>query len=101
MAYVPKMNLRDYQLEALSLMEGKPAFALLMAMRTGKSATLLADFGRKELDGDCDHLVVVAPAGVYKTWEGQVRDHLSEDLQERVQVYVWESGKSKHDRALD
>jgi len=100
MSYAPQKKLRDYQVEALKKMDGREAFAFLMAMRTGKTAVALADFGQKELDGDCDGLLVIAPGGVYRTWEGQIQEHLSLDLLERVQVYTWESGKSMKDAEL-
>jgi SNF2 family DNA or RNA helicase len=100
MSYAPQKKLRDYQVEALEKMDGREAFACLMAMRTGKTAVALADFGQKELDGTCDSLLVIAPGGVYRTWEGQIQEHLSLDLLKRVQVYTWESGKSMRDAEL-
>jgi hypothetical protein len=41
MNYIPKMAAYDHQTVALKKMHGKRAFALLMAMRTGKSKVLL------------------------------------------------------------
>jgi len=91
--YEPKLALRDYQIEALERMSGRPAFALLMAMRTGKTAVLLADYGRLELAGEVRDLLVVAPKGVYRTWEGEIEKHLSADLFSRLRVARWVSGK--------
>lgn len=99
MDYQPKLPPRDYQLEALGRMEGREAFALLMAMRTGKTKTLLDDFGRLELAGQVDDLLVIAPAGVYRTWVGQLDDHLSVDLRSRLAIHVWTSGKSDRNKA--
>ena len=89
--YEPAVPLWEHQLEALAKMKGKVGFAILMAMRTGKSATLLADFGQMELDGQVQDLLVIAPAGVCHTWPKAVREHGSADLQARLAVHVWES----------
>ena len=90
--YAPALPLRDYQKEGVAKMADRKAFALLMAMRTGKSATLLADFGAKEKAGEVDDLLVVAPAGCYRTWVGEIEKHASADLRSRLRVHVWESG---------
>jgi hypothetical protein len=38
---------------------------------------------------------VIAPAGVYRTWETAIREHVAEDLQRRLFVYTWQSSKAK------
>jgi SNF2 family DNA or RNA helicase len=91
--YEPKLPPRDYQIEALNNMAGRSEFALLMAMRTGKTKTLLDDFGRLELAGEVRDLLVVAPKGVYRTWEGEIEKQLSSDLLSRLRVARWVSGK--------
>ena len=48
MKYQPLMKARDYQAKANRLMKGREAFALLMAMRTGKTKTILDEFGTYE-----------------------------------------------------
>src|SRR5262245_46360049 len=95
MKYEPKLPLYDHQRAALDKCGGKPAWAALLAMRTGKSATILADFGQLELDGRCKDLLVIAPGGVYRTWVKACEDHLSNDLRQRVLIHVWESGASQ------
>lgn len=92
--YQTKLTPYEHQTEALNRIEGKKAFALLMAMRTGKTKVLLDDFGQKELDGEVNDLLVIAPAGVYRTWVKAMQDHLSDDLLERVQLLVWSSAKA-------
>ena len=92
--YYPRVEPRDYQHEALLRMEGKRYFALLMAMRTGKTKTLLDDFGRLELEGEVEDLLVIAPAGVYKTWEEQIKTHVSHDLRSRLMIFTWVSGRN-------
>lgn len=91
MAYVPRHPPWQHQQQALNLMEDREAFALLMAMRTGKTKTLLDDWGRLEAQGECDDLLVVAPAGVYRTWETAAKDHLSPELLARTWVHTWEA----------
>jgi Mesyanzhinovviridae DNA helicase len=73
-------------------MKGRHAFALLMAMRTGKTKVLLDDYGRLELNNQVSDLLVIAPAGVYRTWEDQINEHLSTDLLSRIKVATWRSG---------
>jgi SNF2 family DNA or RNA helicase len=60
-------------------------------MRTGKTKIALDDYGRLELAGELQDLVVLAPGGVYKTWVKALQDHASTDLKSRMSVYVWES----------
>lgn len=95
MKYEPLMKARDYQAKANRLMYDRTAFALLMAMRTGKTKVALDDFGMMELAGKVSDLLVIAPAGVYRTWEVAVKDHVSDDLQARLLTHVWMAGKAK------
>ena len=89
--YKPKMEPRKEQVEALARLQGKQAFALLMAMRTGKTKVALDDFGRLELAGSAQALLVIAPGGVYKTWVRAWDEHVATDLYTRAKVLVWES----------
>lgn len=94
MTYQTKLPPYDHQARGLAHMEGKELFALLMAMRTGKTKVTLDDFGRLELAGKARDFLLVAPAGVYRTWETAVREHVSDDLQSRLWRYTWESGSN-------
>ena len=91
-SYRPKMRARPAQEKALAKMEGHDAFALLMAMRTGKTKVALDHFGRLELAGERKDLLVEAPGGVYRTWEQAIQEHCSEDLLSRGLLHTWESG---------
>lgn len=95
MKYQPKVKARDYQTKALTKMRGQKAFALLMAMRTGKTKVALDDFGQLELDKEVEDLLVIAPKGVYRTWVPAIKEHCSEDLIARSCIHVWRSGRSK------
>src|ERR1041385_8731441 len=92
MTYVSKHVPWKHQKQALDKMDGRQAFALLMAMRTGKTKTLLDDWGRLEAKGLCEDLLVVAPGGVYRTWERAIEDHLPEELKFRVRIHTWAAG---------
>lgn len=94
MVYTSKRKPRKKQAEALKRLIGKEAFALLMAMRTGKTKVVLDDFGRLELAGKVQDLMVIAPAGVYRTWETAIKEDFSHDLEKRSFVYTWVSGSN-------
>lgn len=92
MTYVSRHKPWTHQRTALDKMGDREAFALLMAMRTGKTKTLLDNWGQLEKNGDCQDLLVIAPGGVYRTWEKAVADHLGADLLPRVLVFTWSAG---------
>jgi hypothetical protein len=97
--YVPPVTPRDYQRAALAKMANRPAFALLMAMRTGKTKTLLDDFCRREVDDEVDDLLVIAPAGVYRTWLPAIAEHVGAPVADRLRIAVWRSGPTKAEAA--
>jgi SNF2 family DNA or RNA helicase len=66
-----------------------------MEMRTGKTATILAEFGELVTRGELNRLLVVAPAGVYRTWEVDAAKHLHPRFRSRVQIERWESKASR------
>jgi len=92
--YVPIKVPYAHQEEALRRLRGRRHFGLLMAMRTGKTKTVLDDFGRLEDESKVESLLVIAPAGVYHTWEKAIEDHVSVDLRERMRVMSWVSGRT-------
>lgn len=99
MTYKSKREPRVKQAEALERLKGREAFALLMAMRTGKTKVTLDDFGRLEHDKKVQDLLVIAPAGVYKTWVKAIDEDFSDDLIARMKLHVWESGSYGSNRA--
>lgn len=99
MPYQSKLPPWKHQAKALSLLRGKKAFALLMAMRTGKTKVLLDDFGRLESDREVNDLLVIAPAGVYHTWADAIKEHLGDPVSKRLLVHTWAaSDKGKMDK---
>lgn len=90
--YKPQREPWAHQRVALSKLWGQPSFALLMAMRTGKSKVTIDDFGRMELEGLAQDLLLIAPAGVYETWFKAFGEHASRDLLERAAVLLWRPG---------
>jgi SNF2 family DNA or RNA helicase len=99
--YEPRLADKPHQTIGKDRMRGRRVFALLMAMRTGKTKTALDDFGEMELAGEAKDLHVMAPKGSYRVWLQQIREHASEDLLTRARVHVWETkGGVDHDFAL-
>lgn len=90
----------DHQRECLAKMTGHTSFAVLMAMRLGKTATILVDYARLEAAGEVTNLFVLAPGGAYRTWEGAAGDDVPSSLLDRLKVHVWQSGSgATKDRA--
>lgn len=96
--YSPRVQLWDVQAIGLKKMRGREYFALTMAMRTGKTPVALADFGELEAQGKVQDLLVVAPGGAYRTWEGAIEEHLSPDLVRRLRVHTYRSGAGAKER---
>jgi SNF2 family DNA or RNA helicase len=93
--YKAKRKPRAHQAEALEIMEGKEAFGLFMAMRTGKTKTTTDDFGRLWAAGKVDDFLLIAPAGVYKTWPEAMDDDLDPSLEKQLDKLLWGAGSSK------
>jgi hypothetical protein len=95
--YSPKTRPWAHQAQALERLRGRSYFALTMAMRTGKTKVILDDFGRLWAAGHVDDLLVIAPAGVYRTWIKAISDHLGEPTGSQLQVKLWSAheGASK------
>jgi SNF2 family DNA or RNA helicase len=90
--YEPKWPCHPHQLIGERKMRGRRAFALLMAMRTGKTKTAIDDFGEMESAGEVRDLLVLAPAGVYRTWHDEFDKHAGADLLDRARIHTWETG---------
>jgi SNF2 family DNA or RNA helicase len=99
MSYVPKFAPYAHQREALTRIKDQRAFALLMAMRTGKTKVVLDDFGRLEEDGKCGSALIIAPAGAYRTWEKEITTHVGSSLADRLLTYTW-SASAKSQKAM-
>jgi hypothetical protein len=80
-----------HQSEALKRMEGRKEFALLMRMRTGKSRVTLDDFGRLWDAGEVDDLLVLAPAGVYRTWVTALQDHADPSFLDQCRIHIYDA----------
>lgn len=93
MSYLPKRKPWKHQKEALTKSAGKTLFAYLLGMRLGKTKILLDDFGRLEDAGEVQNLFVIAPGGVYMTWEPAIATDLADELLNRALVHVWVSGR--------
>lgn len=100
MTYVTAQTPRQCQVEALAALQGKKAFALHMAMRTGKSKVIIDDFGRLEDAGQVDDLLIIATGGSYKTWEGQINQHAGANLRNRLLTFIWDSKRKGNKKFL-
>jgi SNF2 family DNA or RNA helicase len=102
LTYAPRLSPYAHQREALDKMRGREAFALLMSMRTGKSKVLVDDWAEM-VDGDeVEDLMVVAPGGVYRTWETELGKQLPDYAADSTMVHTWQSGSSSgHARNLE
>ena len=95
MTYEMRLPPRVCQSEALNKMFDRKAFALHMAMRTGKTKVIIDDFGRMENNDMVDDLLVIATGGSYRTWETALQEHAPLSLLARMQIFVWDSRKGR------
>lgn len=87
----------DHQKTAMRLAWGKPAFAFLMEMGSGKTKVAIDEccalFERMHIDA----MVVMAPKGVYKNWvrhdpenPGEFQTHMPPRLLKKAVIATWE-----------
>jgi SNF2 family DNA or RNA helicase len=95
MSYSWKRKPRKHQLKALQACRGREAFAYLMGMRVGKSKTLIDDWAHLVFAGRSKDLIIVAPAGVYATWEQNIADDLPDEILDNTLIYRWVSVDKK------
>jgi hypothetical protein len=100
LTYVSKRTPRAKQAEALSLIDGRDAFALLMAMRTGKTKVIVDDWGRQVDSGLQMDLGIIAPGGAYRPWEKALHLDLPDEIMSRTAVHVWDSSRAKTKSAI-
>jgi hypothetical protein len=98
--YTGKLLPYPHQSEALERLHGMRMFALYMFMRTGKTKVVLDNFGQLEEADQIDDMLVIAPNGVYHTWETAIADHVEDQLLERLTIFTWDSGSSNTKRAI-
>lgn len=108
-SYVPRTKPYKHQDPAevpqLKRMRAARAFALLMAMRTGKTKVILDEWGETEEARESQNLLVIAPAGCYRTWDGngaggEFATHMPDEFTERLRVAAWRSGSKRGLRAV-
>ena len=84
-----------HQLEAARLLAENNNFALLAEMGAGKSRMICLDLEYKIQHQGLKNLLVVAPSGAYRNWEGELEKWLSPDQWKALKLFTWVSGKSK------
>lgn len=92
--YVSKRVPREKQRIALDKLRGERAYALLMAMRVGKTKVVVDDWGEMVDSGEAVDLLVIAPGGAYLTWWDAVGVDLPSEMLRQTQVFAWVSGKA-------
>lgn len=95
MSYNPPIKPYIHQQEALNRSLHRENYALFMEMGTGKTKVLLDTFGHRLAAGDLDGLLVIARAGVYRNWEGEITKHLDPALLEDMHIGVWKGSARK------
>ena len=95
MTYISPRPPRVKQREASDAMRGHEVFALLMEMRTGKSKPIIDEFGASVLDETFTDLLVIAPAGAYRTWAREIPKDLPQEVLQRTLMHVWDGSKAK------
>lgn len=96
--YKPRHPPYDHQKRAMAASWDKEFFALLMAMRTGKTKVTIDTFGQLADRGRVFDMLVVAPAGVYMTWIGEIIEHWDPKIP--IVVHAW-SAQDKSPQKLD
>lgn len=105
MSYVPRLPPLAHQVEGRRRQQGSPdwcVFAYLGEMGTGKTYSVLWDWGDL-MDGDgVSDLLVVAPKGSYRNWfvgtaarPSELQKYLPEELQRRLLVHGYAPGRAK------
>lgn len=84
-----------HQMEGARLLAENNNFALLAEMGAGKSRMICMDVEYKYKFQGLKNMVVVAPAGSYRNWEGELQRWLEESVWKSVKLFTWISGKSK------
>lgn len=96
-----KREPRAHQQQALDILEGKKSFAVLMAMRTGKSKVIVDDFSRLLQEGKVADLLIVAPAGAYGPWVEAIKADLPDSYYAITKVFKWVSLSRKKKEVSD
>lgn len=97
--YLPQRSPWAHQVKALERLEGRREFALLLRMRCGKSKVTLDDFGRLWDAGEVDDLLVIAPAGVYRTWVTALQEHADLAFLDRCRIHVYSAAATARNGA--
>jgi len=91
----PQFARWKHQQQALDRMRSRRGFALFMDMRTGKTKVILDEWAEMVASREVSQLLVIAPAGVYRTWSQAARDHLPLGLLRRSALITWSASGSQ------
>ena len=74
----------------------KESYALFMEQGTGKSKVIIDNVAYLFRLGKIDHVIVVAPKGVYRNWINQEYEiHMPDDVKEFTDIELWSPSLTK------
>jgi SNF2 family DNA or RNA helicase len=95
----PRHPAWDHQRRALAASLGKPAFAYLMEMGTGKTKVVIDRIALEWQEGKLDRVLIIAPKGVHRNWtESEIPEHMADSLREETLIHCWLGGNSKTEK---
>lgn len=86
----------DHQVSAFEISKNRRAFAYFAEMGTGKSLMVLMNATYLYVEGKIDALVIVAPGGMYRNWESEINEHLTNEFPRKIAV--WSSAAKKDEK---
>lgn len=97
MTYTERYKSMSHQLKARAAAAGKPAFAYLMEMGTGKSKTVIDEMWQLWVEGKIQQVIVFAGKGSYADW---YYEHLPLHIPENLPIrsYLWTGAGTKSDQ---
>lgn len=96
--YIPATTPRAHQAKAKALTINARLYAYLAEMGTGKTKMVLDEWAQRVWDGRSSDLLILAPAGSYRNWLGELSKHISAALFRCISSCVWQSGAGVTDR---
>lgn len=90
-----------HQKEAENRLRNNSTYALLMDMGTGKTRPVIRDWWERAEVGTNKSLLVVAPAGSYANWIGELEKWLTPEEHTQIRVFLWVSSNTTKTRQRD
>ena len=85
-----------HQYDVFMKSRDKESYALFMEQGTGKSKVIIDNIAYLFRSGKIDHVIVVAPKGVYRNWINQEYEiHMPNDVKEFTDIELWSPNLTK------